>query len=93
MARGVDLKFAGVEGLLKDSDKYTHVDCTCTIVHCTYMYIAPQAITTLDKSSILSIYIYIYINVFPSLICLIVRSCSSTKLFCSYQCRYDQKDP
>ena len=30
MARGVDLKFAGgeVEGLLKDSDKYTHEHCT-----------------------------------------------------------------
>jgi hypothetical protein len=37
MARGVDLKFArgrGVEGLSKDSDKYTHVHCAVPSVGC-----------------------------------------------------------
>ncbi len=51
MVRGVVLKFAGgeVEGLLKDSDKYTHEHCTVTSVaseslstpHVLYAHLSP----------------------------------------------------
>jgi len=53
MARGVDLQFAGggVEGLLKDSDKYTQVHCTgyllllplshCPTPHVLYAHLSP----------------------------------------------------
>ena len=52
MARGVDLQFAGgggVEGLLKDTDKYTHVHVRylllplshCPTPHVLYAYFLP----------------------------------------------------